>query len=179
MPNANDTPVILTETKHLRLLSLDGWIFVQRMRMSGVVAIVPITRDDQLVLIEQYRPPLGKRIVEFPAGLVGDQPGSEDESHEQAAHRELLEETGFQADHLDRLFETPTSPGLTDEQLTFFLARDVVRVGPGGGDASEQIIVHTVPLTRIQAWLGEQTAEGKLIDIKVYAGLYGITSFAV
>jgi ADP-ribose pyrophosphatase len=111
-------------------------------------------------------------VIELPAGLAGDVAGEEDEALEAAAHRELLEETGYRAKQLSRQFHGPPSAGITSEEVTFFLARNVERVHDGGGDASEDITVHRVPLGRVARWLKRQARLGKAVDVKVYAGLY-------
>jgi ADP-ribose pyrophosphatase len=167
-------PEVIAEGKYIQLLCRDGWEYVERKRISGIVAIVPVTRDGRLVLVEQYRAPVAGHVIELPAGLAGDVAGTENERLEEAARRELLEETGYRAGRLTRLFHGPASAGITNEELTFFLARNVVRVSDGGGDESEQITVHTVPLGRVPAWLRRQERAGKLIDVKVYAGLYAL-----
>jgi ADP-ribose pyrophosphatase len=165
---------VIAETKFLRLLGRDGWHYVERQRTSGVVAIVPVTHDNKLVLVEQYRVPVDCRVIELPAGLAGDLAGSEDEGLEQAARRELLEETGYRAGRLKRLFHGPVSAGLSNEHLTFFLAKNVEQVGAGGGDATETITVHEVPVAGVARWLRRQEKVGKAIDVKVYAGLYAL-----
>jgi ADP-ribose pyrophosphatase len=163
---------VIAETKHLRLLRRGGWEYVERTNVTGIVVIVAVTHDGNLVLIEQYRPPLARRVIELPAGLAGDVAGEEDEALEEAARRELLEETGYAAQTLTRHFHGPPSAGITSEEVTFFLARQVERVAAGGGDASEQIIVHGVPLADVPRWLDAQVRDGKAVDVKVYAGLY-------
>jgi ADP-ribose pyrophosphatase len=61
---------------------------------------------------------------------------------------------------------------MTSEVLTFFAAHDLVRVSPGGGDDSEDIVVHEVPRAAVHDWLAQRHAEGVMADPKVYAGLY-------
>ena len=65
----------------------------------------------------------------------------------------------------------PVSAGLSDEVITLFRATGLTKKAAGGGDASEDITVHHVPLDRIDAWLAEQTKAGKMVDLKLYAGL--------
>src|SRR6185295_3369582 len=89
-----------------------------------------------------------------------------------AAARELEEETGFRAARWARLAEGPTAVGASAEVVTFYRARDLVRVGPGGGDHTEDITVHIVPIPEVPAFLDARTAAGALIDPKVFAGLY-------
>ncbi|MGH8164419.1 MAG: DNA mismatch repair protein MutT, partial [Rhodanobacteraceae bacterium] len=66
----------------------------------------------------------------------------------------------------------PPSSGLATEIVAFFVATQLRRVGPGGGDESEQSEGHAVPLDRLPEWLKEQAARGALVDPKIYAGLY-------
>jgi ADP-ribose pyrophosphatase len=164
----------VAEAKFMRLLRRGSWEYVQRIGRRTAVALVATTADDEVVLVEQHRVPVDAPVIELPAGLVGDLPGEEDEPLETAARRELLEETGYQAEHLTRLVRTVSSAGLTDEAVMLLRACNVRKVGPGGGDGSEEIVVHTVPLTEIDAWLDERIAAGQPIDGRVFAALYFI-----
>jgi ADP-ribose pyrophosphatase len=163
---------VLFEGKFVRLLSADGWEWVERTNTSGAVVMFAITDDACLVLVEQYRIPLARRVVELPAGLVGDDPQYVEEALLAAAKRELLEETGYEAPQWKLLLEGVSSPGLTNESYTLFLATGARRVGPGGGDQFEDIGVHVVPLDRITAWLEKKRREGILLDPKIYMALY-------
>jgi len=163
---------VLAEGRFARLVAQDGWEWAERVNTPGAVIVVAITADRQLVLVEQYRIPLGCWAIELPAGLVGDTLGSEHESLAEAARRELLEETGYEAAQLEFLVAGPSSPGLVNEIYTFFLARDARRVGLGGGDASERIHVHLVPLNEVDVWLERKRSAGVAVDPRVYAGLY-------
>ncbi len=165
-------PVVVAEGKFLRFVVRDGWEYVERKGSTGIVVIAAVTEDARLLLVEQHRPPVARQVIELPAGLVGDFPGSEEEGMEDAARRELLEETGYRAEALERVAEGPISTGVSDEVITLFLARRAVRVGPGGGDDSEEIVVHAVPLGEVESWLRAQEAGGTLVDVKVFAGLY-------
>lgn len=165
---------VVADAEHLRIVRRGTWEYAERKSISGIVGIIPVTEEDEVVLIEQYRPPVDGRVVELPAGLVGDISGQEEESFESAAERELLEETGYQPKQLVRLFHSPPSPGMTSEDITFFLARNVEKVAAGGGDESEEIAVHVVPLAAVTDWLAGQREAGKLVDLKVYAGLFAL-----
>ena len=156
---------------HLGIKEVDGWEYAFRTDSSGVVVLVPVTDAGELVLVEQYRAPVDSRVIELPAGLVGDA-GDVHEDFETAAQRELLEETGFEAGSFKALLTGPVSPGMASEIINVYLARDLRRVGPGGGDASEDITVHLVPLAAAEGWLTARQAEGVMVDHKVYAGLY-------
>lgn len=157
--------------RYLGLVERDGWEYASRTNAHAVAVIIPMTDAGELVLVEQYRIPVQGRTVELPAGLVGD--GADpDEPLEPAARRELLEETGYSAGTVRRVLECPSSAGLTDESITFFLATDLVRETDGGGDDSEDITVHHVPLDRIDDWLAARLRSGILLDPKVYTALY-------
>ena len=173
--NETSSPRVLAEGRYLRVLSRDGWEWVERTNTSGAVVIAAVTAERQLVLIEQYRIPLDRRVIELPAGLVGDLAECKEEGLAEAARRELLEETGYEAKDIDYLFDGPSSSGLASEVFTLVLAKDVRTVGPGGGDGTEDIQVHVVPLDEVEAWLTSKRREGYLISPKIYAALYFVT----
>ena len=157
--------------RYLGLKERDHWEYAFRTNASGVVVLVPVTDAGELVLVEQYRIPVRSRVMELPAGLVGDNDNSE-EDFKTAAHRELIEETGYRATWLEELLTSPSTPGMADEIITIFFASGLVRVGPGGGDGNEDITVHHVPLENAAEWLEARMAEGIMLDPKIYAGLY-------
>jgi ADP-ribose pyrophosphatase len=163
---------IVAETRFLRMIERKGWYFVERPNSKGVVTILPLTRERRLVFVEQLRAPLGRKVIEFPAGLIGDEPGHENEDPVVAASRELVEETGYAAQDLERVATTATSPGMANEMVHFVLAWNLDRVGPGGGVDNENIVVHEVPIAESRAWLREQERKGLVIAAKVFAGLY-------
>lgn len=163
------------EGRYLSMLEQDGWEFVSRSNASKVVALVAVTADREIVLVEQYRKPVGAPVIEIPAGLVGDL-DDPDEPVLVAAARELEEETGYTAADFSILMECPSSAGMSDEVICFVIARGLVRTGPGGGDSSEDIITHTVALDKVDGWLNGQRAEGKMLDPKVYTALYWLQS---
>ena len=158
--------------RFLTLASVDGWEYVKRSSASGVVAILAVTDDGDLVLTEQHRPPVDARVIDLPAGLAGDVPGQETEDLRAAAERELVEETGFAADALEPVALMPMSPGLTSETVLLFRASGVRRVDDGGGDETECIDVHLVPLADVSHRLHAAVDDGRLIDPKVYAALW-------
>jgi ADP-ribose pyrophosphatase len=162
----------ICEGKHLRLVKRGHWEFVERTLASGVVVILAVTPEKKIVLTEQFRVPVGKRVIELPAGLAGDIAGEERESLETAARRELLEETGYEAMEMVFLTEGPPSAGLTSETVTFFQAKHLRRVAEGGGDEGEDIQLHEIELSKVRGWLEEQVKAGVMIDPKVYVGLY-------
>jgi ADP-ribose pyrophosphatase len=159
------------EGRYLSLLERDGWEFAHRSNASAVVVLVAVTREGELLLVEQFRKPVGARVLELPAGLVGDLADPEEPLME-AAERELEEETGYRPGGMDILMECPSSAGMSDEKLAFILAHGCERVGPGGGDDSEDIEVIIMPLAKVDAFLDRQLAAGKLLDPKIYSGLF-------
>jgi ADP-ribose pyrophosphatase len=169
-------PRELCSGQFLRLIAQGHWEFAERTTATGAVAIVAITDDRRIVLVEQFRIPLGCSVIELPAGLAGDV--AEDElagpadSLAKAAHRELLEETGYDASNVRQLMTGPTSAGLTNELVTFFHATGLRRIGSGGGGGDEAITVHQPPLDELDAWLAQRVAEGQAIDPKIFSGLY-------
>jgi ADP-ribose pyrophosphatase len=169
------TKTTLYTGKFLALVKEGHWEYVDRVNSPGAAIIVAVTAAQKLLLVEQYRIPLHCRVIELPAGMIGDEPGSGDETYAEAARRELLEETGYDAGHMETLFTSPSSAGLTSERVTLFRASELRQVGQGGGVAQEEIIVHEVPLAEINEWLAAKAKAGFLIDAKIYAGLYFVT----
>jgi ADP-ribose pyrophosphatase len=165
----------LYEGNHLKLQQRGGWEFASRSRGTGVVAVVALTEQDELVLTEQFRPPIQKKVVDLPAGLAGDISGEENESFELAAKRELVEETGFVGVNFEYIFSGPSSAGMTTEMIDFYLVRNVVQIEAGGGDETEDIKVHVISLKKIAAWLKRKETTKTCVDPKIYAAL-GILS---
>src|SRR5450432_1067587 len=163
---------VLAQGRYLTFVDDAGWEFVTRHGVTGIVVLVPVTPARELVLVEQHRPAVGGRVVELPAGMVGDLEGHESETLAAAAHRELVEETGFEAREMIELAVGPIAVGVSDEVVTFFEARGLRRVGAGGGDDSEDITVHVVPMGTLGAFLAEKRAAGLHVDPKIYAGLF-------
>src|SRR5690625_1543371 len=130
------------------------------LRRHPVVALMAWTPGDEMLLVEQYRIPVGKRTIELPAGLAGDSAEHSQESLLDAAGRELEEETGWRAGRLEFVMACPSSAGLSDETISFVAAHDLVRTGPGGGDASEDIRVHAVAQADIDDWLAGRPRTG-------------------
>jgi ADP-ribose pyrophosphatase len=151
------------------------WEYAERTNATGAAIIVAVTDDRKLLLVEQYRIPVHARTVELPAGIVGDEPGADGEAHAEAARRELIEETGYDAERMEALTHGPASSGLTSETVTLFLAAQLRLVGTGGGVAHEDITVHEVSLDEVHDWLAAKAQAGVLVDPKVYAGLYFLT----
>lgn len=162
----------LFQGKYRRFVLQGGWEFTERVHHGGVVVILPVTKQGKVILIDQYRIPVGKRVIEFPAGLTNDIEEYQNESMEEAAKRELMEETGYSAKKLVALMSGPASSGSSSDILTIYLAEGLKKVGEGGGDSTETITVYEVDLPEVEDWLQEKQEQGFFVDPKVYAGLY-------
>lgn len=173
--NRHQTEDIPTETLYdgqwLRLKRRGHWEYAERSHGNGMaVIIIAATPDDCVLFVEQYRVPLGKRTIEMPAGLVGDDHALD--TLESAAHRELIEETGWEPERVEVLLVGPTSAGMSNERIAFVRASGLKRVGPGGGVDDEGISVHEIPRAQAPAWLMRRHAEGYEVDLKLWAGLW-------
>ena len=164
-------PETLFETRWLGLYRIGHWDFTRRPNSEACVGILAITLDQEIVLVEQFRVPMQRRVIEIPAGLVGDEIEFAGESLADTARRELMEETGYRATSMKLLIVTPTSAGMTSEYTHLFHAIDLVRENGGGGVAGEDIVVHHVPLAGLREWFAAREAEGKLVDFKIHAAL--------
>ncbi len=140
------------------------WEYVSRTRGISAAVIVAID-DGHIILVEQYRVPLGKICLELPAGLVGDD--SEGEPAASAAIRELEEETGYRAERMTELGHYFSSPGMVSEGFTLFRAECLSRTGEGGGTEHEEIVVHRVPLGDVPDFVAAKRAEDVAIDVKL------------
>lgn len=163
---------VMAEGRWLRMIRQNGWEWVERRSSTGVVVIAALTESGEVLLVEQFRQPLGCRVIELPAGLAGDGAAREDESLVDAARRELLEETGYEAPEFEKMTEGPVSAGMSSETVTFFRALQAHRTGPGGGEDDEDIEVHVIPLDEVEDWISRRAQDGIPADPKVYAGLH-------
>ena len=140
------------------------WEFVSRSR--GIkAAVILAVEDGHVLLVEQYRVPLGRNCIELPAGLIGDETEGEDPL--EAAGRELEEETGYRAARLESLGEYYSSPGMVSESFTLVRASGLTRVGDGGGTDGEDITVHRVAISELQEFLESKRAENVGVDVRL------------
>lgn len=127
----------------------------------GAVTILPVLTDTDIVMIHNYRCSVGRELLELPAGTL--EPG---EAPVVCAARELEEEAGYCAGRLDPMGEFYTSPGITDERMWCFVARDL-RPVPQRLDSGEQIRPEVVAFARAVEWI----REGRIVDGKTIAVL--------
>jgi ADP-ribose pyrophosphatase len=167
-----DLPRTIFTGDHLFVLESDGWQYAERKKAKEAVAVLAVTGEG-VILTEQFRKPLGARVIDYPAGLVGDEDRL---GPEETAKKELEEETGYVCESVEFLARGPSSPGITSEIVSFYRARGLSKRGGGGGVGGEAIRVHTVPLEQLEGWLQEREREGLLLDLKLWGGLYFLQS---
>ena len=164
--NISDLPPIeiMWSGKFVRALRRGQWEFASRANNIGAVVIVA-EFEGKVILIDQPRVAPDCRCVELPAGLVGDT--DPNATPETTAIKELEEETGFTASHVERLGEFYSSPGMLSEGFTLVRAHGVRRIGAGGGDEHEDINVHLVARADIPNFIEQKRAEGFGVDVKL------------
>jgi len=139
------------------------WEALERVGIGGIVVMIGVTPEGNVILAKQFRPPMGREVLELPAGLV-----ESGEKMEEAAKRELIEETGWSAGKIEFLAEGPLSTGASTESLRAYLCTDLEYVGRNGGDENEIIEGVEVSLQNAQEFLREQQLNGVLVDLKVF-----------
>ncbi len=166
----SETEEIVWQGRFITTKTRGKWEYVSRAR--GIKAAVILAIDDgHVLLVEQFRVPLGANCLELPAGLIGDD--TEGECLEDAAARELEEETGFRAARIERIGEFYSSPGMVSESFFFVRAHGLERVGEGGGVDGENIIVHRIPLDSMADFIATKRSEGCVMDAKLLTLLAG------
>ena len=162
----SEEPVeIAWEGKWIQAKRQGKWEFVSRARGIKATVIVAIDTDDHVLLVDQYRVPLGKRCLELPAGLIGDE--HDTDTVESAARRELEEETGYTCAAVENLGEFFASPGMVSESFYLVRATGLSKIGEGGGVAEEDINVHRVPMADLSAFVAQKRADGFGMDVKM------------
>jgi ADP-ribose pyrophosphatase len=152
--------------RFLEMRTRGRWEYVGRTRNIRAAVILAID-DGHVILVEQFRIPLGRRTIELPAGLIGDEAGGEHEDALTAALRELEEETGYRATTMDLVGEFFSSPGMVTEAFTLFRASGLQQVSAGGGVDGEQISVHRVALADLDRFIADRRAQGFGIDTRM------------
>jgi ADP-ribose pyrophosphatase len=150
--------------KYISALKRGRWEYVSRTGSTNAVVILA-EHDGKVILIEQYRVPVGARCLELPAGLVGDE--DEHATVEETAVKELEEETGFTSERVERLGEFHSSPGMVAESFTLVRAHGIRKVGDGGGNEHEDITVHLVAREDIAAFVESRRNAGCAVDVKL------------
>ena len=150
--------------KFVRAIKRGKWEYASRV--NGINAVVILAEHEgKLILVDQPRVPPDCRCIELPAGLVGDT--DPDATVESTAIKELEEETGFTAERVERLGEYYASPGMLSESFSLVRAHGLRRIGEGGGDDNEDIVVHLIERSEIPNFVEEKRAEGFAVDVKL------------
>ena len=130
------------------------WEYVGRANDIHAAVIVAVddapsgnAQDRHVILIDQPRVPLGGRCLELPAG--------------------------YRAGRIEVVGRFASSPGMVSETFTLVRAHELTRVGEGGGDANEDIVVHRVRLDEVPAFVAQKRAEGMFVDVKLLLLLAG------
>jgi len=148
----------------LHYVTPDGSAMVRvSVHHPGAVAVVPVV-DGDVILIEQFRAPLGQPLLEIPAGkldIFGEDP-------EAAAIRELEEEVGRTTDHVELLTVLCTTPGFSDERISIYLATDLREVpAKPVGVEEHHAVLHVLALAEAV----EMVTSGEIVDAKSVAGI--------
>ena len=149
-------------------LTLDGgmrtWEFASRRNSNGVVTIIPITTNNYVVVISQFRVPTNSICWEFPAGLI-----DKGESPTEAAIRELKEETGLIGEVISVSPFLYTSPGLSNESGCLVrMSVDFDKQGETHFDDSEDITTMCIPQDQLLSFIDGKIKQGNAIDCKLY-----------
>jgi len=165
---------IVYKGKFLTVVRKKGWEYVKRNTNSGnIVSVLPITSENEVILVEQFRIPVDKYVLECPAGVLGDD--IKNEVPLDCAKKELQEETGYVSDDWQRVYTSPKSPGIITETDYKYVARNCKKVADGGGVGTEDITVHKIPLDNIKEYLSDlENDRDILVSSGIYAGLYFI-----
>jgi len=143
-------------------VSLEGRRLLREViEHPGAVAVIPVSDDGKIIMVRQHRLPAGRTLLEIPAGTK--KAGEEDE---ECARRELLEETGYVARFLRKVWSFYPAPGYSTERITLFLAKGLEKVGQRL-DEDEAIEVVEIPLGKALEMLGSGLVE----DAKTLIGL--------
>ncbi len=167
MKQTGDEPILLHGTRfnvhQMELIGSDGKTYHREViRHPGAVVLLPLIDRDTVVLIENRRPTVNQTLLELPAGTR-----EENETPETTAARELMEETGYQASTLELIHEFYSAPGICDELMHLYVARDLTK-GEHHREATEEIENRVATRQEVTEWM----AEGKIRDAKTLVGLY-------
>ncbi len=163
-PDKNAPVETMWAGKYITALKQGRWEYVSRSGSTNAVVVLA-EHDGKVILIEQYRVPVGGRCLELPAGLVGDE--NKNATIEETAVKELEEETGFTCDRIEHLGRFHSSPGMVAESFTLVRAHGLRKVGEGGGNEHEDITVHLVARDDVPAFIQSRRDAGTAVDVKL------------
>ena len=163
----SDEPILLRGSRfnvhQMEMVGSDGRVYQREViRHPGAVVLLPLIDRDTVVLIENQRPSVRQTLLELPAGTR-----ESDELPETTAARELVEETGYHAGSLTLVHEFYSAPGICDELMHLYVARDLT-MGQHQREVTEDIENRIATRQEIMRWI----AEGRIRDAKTLVGLY-------
>ncbi|MXO85765.1 NUDIX domain-containing protein [Altererythrobacter aurantiacus] len=165
-PDMDKPEEVMWQGRFVTMKRKGRWEYASRARGIRAAAIIALD-EGHVILVSQYRMALGKRCLEIPAGLIGDDDGEEGESPEVAAARELEEETGYRAERFENLGLFYSSPGMVSEGFTLLRAHGLEKVGEGGGTDSEDIAVHRIALDALPDFVKRWREAGHAVDVRL------------
>ncbi|TXH14752.1 MAG: NUDIX hydrolase [Gammaproteobacteria bacterium] len=163
----NESEQVMWAGRFITAKTRGKWEYVTRSRGIRAAVILAIDEEDHVLLVEQFRVPLGKPCLELPAGLIGDHDHSAGEDATLAAARELEEETGYRPARVEVVGEFYSSPGMVSESFTLLTAHELTRVSDGGGVDGEDITVHRVPRAGLEQFIADARQRGLGIDVRL------------
>jgi len=143
------------------------WEAVGRNMHVKTVSIFALTANREVILEKIFRVPFNGYVLELPAGL-GDREG---ESAEELARRELLEETGYQAQKMTLLMHGPYNAGLLSDEMMLFFAPNAEKIAEPQLEPAEDLEVILVPLDKLVDFLTDSPKQGIPADLKILSAL--------
>ena len=138
--------------KFLNMVREGHWEYCERVNQTGAVMVFACTPEGNVLLVEEYRPPIGCQSICFPAGLSGDEGPESDLA---AARRELLEETGYGGGRWEQFMVTSANPSNHNNRVYTFLAVGVELLEEQHTEPSEDIEVHLFEREQVEALLAD------------------------
>lgn len=168
VPTFQDSPTVFSGRRiQVRTLQIQGrhdkQVKMEVVVHPGAVVILPLLDDEHLIMIRNERYAIGRELWELPAGTLEPK-----EQPLETAKRELIEETGYQAQHVEPLSTFFTTPGFCNEVMYAFVAKQLSFVGQNL-DENEKIIVETISWKKALAMIQDGTiVDGKTITTLLY-----------
>ena len=151
-------PLFQIEEKNVKSPRTGAVVNVQAIHFPDWVVVLPITGDQTVIMIHQYRHGNEKICLELPGGLVD----RDDDSPKTTAQRELLEETGFRSKQIVKIGETYPQPAVLSNRCSFYLANDVEQVGEMSLETGEDISLVHIPINAIPSKIKQREIDNAM-----------------